>query len=359
MEAKRIVIFIRTLRSGGAEKQSSLLAKALKDTFDVILVVQRGEYVEEKYINFLEENNVSYFLIKGSLLKRSYSLYKLLRKHKTQIIFSYLTSDNFWSAIIGKLAGVKHLVGGVRSNYLPWHKFLITKYLNLWFQDYTVFNNNAGFQEFVKKGFNESKSIIIPNCIDEVPPFQKRDKSDSLKILTVARFIEGKDHHTAIKSFHHLISEFSLLNKKIEYIIIGHGELENQIVKWISDYGLEEFISVKINPKNLMDYYKECDIYLCASLYEGFSNSIMEAMFCSMPVVATDVGDNNSQVDDGKTGFIVPPKDHVEIAGKLYSLIQSYDDRISFGQAGNELIKTQFSLEKFRVKYIDLIDKLT
>ncbi len=128
MEKRRIVIFIRTLRSGGAEKQSSLLAKALKENFDVILVVQRGEFVEEKYIRFLNENKINYELIKGKLWRRSFTFYKLLRKHKTQIIFSYLTSDNFWSAIIGKLAGVKHLVGGVRSNYLPWHKFLITRY---------------------------------------------------------------------------------------------------------------------------------------------------------------------------------------------------------------------------------------
>ena len=59
-----IVIFIRTLKSGGAEKQSSLLAKALKDSFNVILVVQRGEFVEEKYIKFLNENKINYELIK-------------------------------------------------------------------------------------------------------------------------------------------------------------------------------------------------------------------------------------------------------------------------------------------------------
>lgn len=353
-----IVIFIRTLKSGGAEKQSSLLAKALKDSFNVILVVQRGEFVEEKYIKFLNENKINYELIKGKLWRRSFTFYKLLRKHKTQIIFSYLTSDNFWSAIIGKLAGVKYLVGGVRSNYLPWHKFLIMKSLNKWVQNCTVFNNNAGFQEFVKNGFVREKSPIIPNCIDEVPLFQKRDNSETIKLLTVARFIEGKDHLTAIKSFHHLINEFSLQNKKIEYIIIGHGELENQIVKWISEYELQEFITVKINPKNLMDYYVDCDIYLCASVYEGFSNSIMEAMICSMPVVATDVGDNKSQVEDGVTGYIVPPKDYVGIAEKIFNLIESYEDRISFGKAGNDLIKTQFSLEKFRVKYLDLIDKL-
>ena len=358
MEKKNIVIFIRTLKSGGAEKQSSLLAKALKDSFNVILVVQRGNFVEEKYINFLNTNKVNYELIKGNLFQRSFSFFKLLKRHNTQIIFSYLTSDNFWSAIIGKMAGVKYLVGGVRSNYLPWHKFQIMKFLNKWVQDYTVFNNNAGFQEFVKNGFVREKSPIIPNCIDEVPPFQKRANSENIKLLTVARFIDGKDHYTAIKSFHHLINEYSLETKKIEYTIIGHGELEDQISKWIADYGLENYISVKINPKNLMDYYIDCDIYLCASVYEGFSNSIMEAMICSMPVVATDVGDNDSQVNEGITGYIVPPKNHIEIADKLYKLIQSYDNRISFGQAGNELIKTQFSLETFKGRYLELIDKL-
>ena len=249
-------------------------------------------------------------------------------------------------------------MGGVRSNYLPWHKFLVMKILNNWIQDCTVFNNNAGFQEFVKEGFDKNKSIIIPNCIDEVPPFQKRKRSNKIKILTVARFIEGKGHHTAIKSFHHLITEYPQAPNEIEYIIIGHGEQEKQIINWISEYKLEKYISVKINPKNLLDYYIDSDIYLCASLYEGFSNSIMEAMIYSMPVVATDVGDNKSMVNDGKTGFIVKLNDHKAIAERLNILIRSYNERVSFGEAGNKLIRTQFSLETFKSHYLELIKKL-
>lgn len=355
---KNIVIFIRALKSGGAEKQSLLLAKALKEVFNVLLVVQRGEIVEEKYIKFLTENNVNYVLIKGKLLERSKSFYNLLKRNKTQIIFSYLTSDNFWSAIIGKLAGVRYLVGGVRSNYLPWHKFIITKYLNIWLQDFTIFNNYSGFSEFVQDGFIKEKSVIINNCIDDIPYSIKRNESINLKLLTVARFVEGKDYLTAIKSFDYFLKNLCPKNFEVKYIMIGHGELEGRIKTWIKEYGLSDQISLLVNPPNLMEYYKLSDIYLCTSVYEGFSNSIMEAMMYSLPVIATDVGDNKNLVINNLTGFLTTSNNVVEIAEKINSLIQSYDTRIDFGKAGNMRVKDEFSLQKFRHNYVELIDRL-
>jgi glycosyltransferase involved in cell wall biosynthesis len=358
LKSVNIVILIRTLQPGGAEKQSVLLAKALKNDFNVTLVVQRGEYTEDKYINILNENSIRYVLIKGNVFKRSVLLYQLLKSENIQIVFSYLTSDNFWSAILGKLAGVKHLVGGVRSNFLPKQKFLITKLLNHWFQDYTIFNNHAGYSEFIQQGFKKEKSVIINNCIDEVPPFINRNESKNIKLLTVARFIEGKDYLTAIKSFQYFLNNLCPSDLNVEYIMIGHGEQEEIIKQWLNEYNVDDSVSIYVNPPNLLDYYKQSDIYLCTSVYEGFSNSIMEAMMYSLPVIATDVGDNKNLVLDGSTGYITPTKDPVEIAEKINLLIQSYKVRLEMGKAGNKRVGDEFSLQRFKEKYIELIDRM-
>jgi glycosyltransferase involved in cell wall biosynthesis len=58
-------------------------------------------------------------------------------------------------------------------------------------------------------------------------------------------------------------------------------------------------IKIFINPANIPDILNECDIYLSTSLFEGLSNSIMEAMVAGLPVIATDVGDNKYLVKDG------------------------------------------------------------
>ncbi len=349
---------IRTLRPGGAEKQSVLLAKALNENYNVSLVVQRGEYVEEKYINILVRNNIRYVLIKGNMLQRTLQLYKLFKNEKTQIVFSYLTSDNFWSAIIGKISGVNYLIGGIRSNFLPRYKFVITKFLHLWFQDYTIFNNSSGYNEFINQGFKKEKSIIINNCIDDVPPFLKREESKNIKLLTVARFTEGKDYLTAIQSFHYFLTKLCPEDINMEFIMIGHGELEEQINKWLAEYDLLKRTSLLVNPENLLEYYKLADIYLCTSVNEGFSNSIMEAMFYSLPVIATDVGDNKDLVLDGSTGILTGTKDVTSIAEEINLLVQNYTSRLSFGKAGNKRVKDEFSLTKFRENYKKLIDRL-
>lgn len=358
MKSINIVILIRTLRPGGAEKQSVLLAKALKNSYNVTLVVQRGEFTENKYIKILDENNIRYVLIKGNVIRRSVLLYQLLKSENIQIVFSYLTSDNFWSAILGKLAGVKHLVGGVRSNFLPRQKFLITKVLNHWFQDFTIFNNNAGYSEFIAQGFKKEKSVIINNCIDKVPPFIKRPKSKLIKLLTVARFIEGKDYLTAIKSYRYFLDNLCPPDINVEYIMIGHGEQEEKIRNWLKEFDVAESVNIYVNPSNLLDYYKESDIYLCTSVYEGFSNSIMEAMMYSLPVIATDVGDNKNLVLDGSTGYITPIKDLAEIAGKINKLVQNYEARTEMGKAGNKRVGDEFSLDRFKEKYTDLINRM-
>lgn len=358
MESKNIVILIRTLKPGGAEKQSVLLAKALKDDFNVTLVVQRGEFTENKYIKILDENKIRYVLIKGNVVRRSVLLYRLLKGENIQIVFSYLTSDNFWSAILGKMAGVKHLVGGVRSNFLPRQKFLITKFLNHWFQDFTIFNNNAGYSEFIQQGFKKEKSVIINNCIDKVPPFINRPQLKKIKLLTVARFIEGKDYLTAIKSYEYFLNNLCPKDLNVEYIMIGHGEQEEKIKNWVKEYKVAESVSIFVNPPNLLDYYKESDIYLCTSVYEGFSNSIMEAMMYSLPVIATNVGDNKNLVLDGSTGYITPIRDAVKIAEKINMLVQSYEARLNMGKAGNRRVGDEFSLQRFKEKYIELIDRM-
>ena len=85
------------------------------------------------------------------------------------------------------------------------------------------------------------------------------------------------------------------------------------------------------NPSNLDEYLSKSDIYLSTSLFEGLSNSIMEAMAYSLPIIATDVGDNNYLVQDGYNGFVTNVKDVDEIAKKLLSLVIDKEKRLKMG----------------------------
>ena len=103
------------------------------------------------------------------------------------------------------------------------------------------------------------------------------------------------------------------------------------------------------------EYLEKSHIYLSTSLYEGTSNSIMEAMNYSLPIVATDVGDNYKLVHHNQSGFLSNIGSHAKIAEYLYVLIKNKNLRNKFGQKGFEILVENHSSEKFLKQYLNLI----
>ena len=143
-----------------------------------------------------------------------------------------------------------------------------------------------------------------------------------------------------------------------EYIIVGWGALENDIKKWISKYEIANVTKLVIDPANIEEYYITSDIYFQTSLYEGLSNTVMEAMSFSLPLVITNVGDNDRLVKDEENGYICEVKNSKQISNRLGILADSYKKRIDFGSKSYKKIKNNYSLEKFRKQYISFIEKL-
>ena len=112
-----------------------------------------------------------------------------------------------------------------------------------------------------------------------------------------------------------------------------------------------------INPSNIPDILTDCDIYLSTSLFEGLSNSIMEAMVAGLPIIATDVGDNRYLVQDEFNGFLVPCKDVNKIVEKLEILSESKILRSDFGNRSRNKIKDNFSQEKLLENYLNLLSE--
>ena len=140
----KICLLIRTLYSGGAEKQTLLLAKALKDHHEVYVVVQKGDNADNLHIGFLNKYGISFLLLKGNTFRRMLIFRSFLKKKGINIIFSFLTSDNLWSALIGRTAGVPVRIGGIRNEALPYYKFWLNKIMQRFFLQGVVFNNYRG-----------------------------------------------------------------------------------------------------------------------------------------------------------------------------------------------------------------------
>ena len=347
-----IGIVIRELIIGGAEKQCLLLAKALQANHKVILIIQKDVGENNRNHVFIEENNIRTELLKGNLLSRIRKTLKLIRKEKIELLITYLPIDNVLGGAVRLLNHKIKLIDGVRSSLLPGYKLIPNRWVSKYLAARTVFNNESGLRSFTEKGYPKNKSVYIHNYteINNEPPV--RTSSKITRIISVGRYIDAKDYKTAIWGIKNLSGHYP--DGTIHYTIIGFGELEKKIRQWISESGCNT-ISMVNNPDNLEAYYREADIYLCSSVFEGLSNTLLEALEFGLPVVATNVGDNYHLVQENITGFIVPAKDYHKIAEKLRMLVDSPEMRREFGVNGFKLLQRKFNKTLFTSRYEELI----
>jgi len=349
---KRIGILIRSLKPGGAEKQSALLASVLAQHYKVHLFIQYNEISHSNQL-LITHPNIKLCLLSGNVITKVKKLRHFIKEDSITHLFAYLSSDNL-IASLGALQ-LKNCVvyGGIRSSELPRHKFIVLRTLHRLMQKGTIFNNYKGMNSFIKQGFYTHKSLVIPNGIEINKATIEEKENGIINILTVGRFVEAKDFKTALQAIDRARKS---TKKTIKFYIVGFGSLENKIRDLIHDLELNDCVEVIINPKNVNDYYQLADIYLCTSTFEGLSNSIMEAINFRLPTVATNVGDNNQLVVHNSNGFLTAPYDSVEISNALINLIDNQELRVQFGKNGFSHLDKHYSLEQFAKRYMKLIE---
>ncbi|MEM7369510.1 MAG: glycosyltransferase family 4 protein [Bacteroidota bacterium] len=356
-EGKTICVFIPSLGAGGAEKQSRLLTKALQDTHTTYLFVLGNQSELSNQFREEAEKQFQLHLLTGGIISKALYFIRFARQHKVDVILSHLPSDTMFAAIFGRIAGVKHVFGGLRNAWIDGYKRVLLKIMHNHLLDYSISNSYAGKSYLTTHGFKEKKILVKHNGIEITRDRIYREEKEVVNIVTVARFVPQKDYHTALKTIAHVVNAYPL-NSSILYHIVGFGEQEAQIRAWIKDYQLEEYVKVHIRPKYLPELMEQADIYFSSSLFEGIANSMMEAMMYSLPLVATDAGDSRYLVETNDNGFITELKDVESMAARLYELISSADLRQQMGGRSYERISEEFSYEAFQKKYLQLIDSL-
>lgn len=353
-----IAIICKTFLKGGAEKQALILTKLLIDKgIDVILINWYGEKIDQRNLKFISDNSFRYYPMNGTYLKKLKKFQKILKHDEISIVISYLTLANFVSGVSKIFNRNIITIGGIRNEKLPFYKFLLEKLIHNHLNDATVFNNYSAKAKFEKRGFNRKKIYVIQNAIESKNScLNSKSSNGEIRIVTVGRFVRQKDYETALKSFRNLVRRNS--NMEFRYYIVGYGPLEKGIRSMAEQLKIDNNIKVFINPPDVPSILKSSDIFLSTSLFEGVSNSIMEALLAGLPVVATDVGDNNYLVKNGYNGYLVPCKDVDTIVSKLEYLSGSEEVRKEFGKNSIKVVETEFSKMKLLDSYLNLFSKL-
>lgn len=348
---KHIALLVSTLDSGGAEKQAVLLATQLCKKMSVELIVLYGDYTEYKRnIDLLANSTVRVHKLTGNLCSKTKAIKKILLECQTEVLLNYLTLPDFIGSYVGHSIGIR-VYNGIRNSRLPKWKIWMERWAHNHWATGTIFNCYSGAEYFGQLGFDNSKNIVISNCYPDIEAPIEREEKTVKTIITVGRFHPQKDYEALIKA----VSKIG--RKDFRLCIVGYGELEEQIRGWVKEYGIEEITDIHIKPNNVPELEKNADIYLSTSLFEGTSNSIMEALNWSLPVVATNVGDNDHLVIDNENGFLTEIGDCNHLASAMADLLASPILRNKQGAMSNKNLRDNYSMEIFEERYTKLIEQ--
>jgi glycosyltransferase involved in cell wall biosynthesis len=147
----------------------------------------------------------------------------------------------------------------------------------------------------------------------------------------------------------HLIEAAAQVVRQVpdaRFVIAGEGELRLSLEQQIKHLGLEKHVVLAGFRPDVLSLHKSFDIFVMSSVTEGLGTSILDAMACGRPVIATTAGGIPEVVRDGENGILVPPRDHEAMAAAIVKLLKDDALRRRMGAAGLSLVNARFSSER-------------
>ncbi len=185
------------------------------------------------------------------------------------------------------------------------------------------------------------RHVTIHNGIPDVPPTLLADPGvEPPTLLTVARFERQKDHATLVDA----LARVADLPWRAQFV--GVGPLESRTRAAIVAAGLAGRVQFLGARRDVASCYAGAQAFVLMSRWESLPLTVLEAMRGGLPVVAADVGGIGEAVDDGVSGFLVPPGDGPRLADALRTVLTDPSLRVRLGTYGRERFRQVFSHER-------------
>jgi len=212
-----------------------------------------------------------------------------------------------------------------------------------------------------RERLDERRVVVIKNGVDPIEGGSPDDASARRELgIPEDHLVVGMvaNYNRPVKGVSYLLDAIPTIVSEVpsaRFLFLGGGAKERPALREKArTLGIERCVNFMGNRKDIHRYYEMMDISVLTSLSEGLSITLLESMSHGLPVVATNVGGNPEVVLDGRTGYLVPPKNAHSLADRIVQLLRDPDLRLRMGEEGRRRVERDFQLRDVANRYLDL-----
>ena len=355
--ALRVALLAGSLTQGGAEKQLVYMARSLRDAGVAVRVysLTRGEFYEDA----LRELSLEPRYIGGirNPLLRSLVLANALRRFGPHVVQAAHFFANLHVTLAARLVGAD-AVGAVRNDAIfdvrengRWGTWLLRVPPAL------IANSSAAVENAVQLGLRRERVHVLPNVIDlddfdrrSARPVSVRRSAGEIVAVAACRLVAAK----RLDRFIAAVAAVRRDGCPLRGVIVGAGPERDALERRARESGQFDGITFLGRRDDIPALLRQADVLVVSSDHEGFPNVVLEAMAAQLPVITTPAGDAPSVIEDGVTGFVVPPDDLGAMADRLRLLARTPSLRLRFGRAGRERVERLYDARHLGTRLLDV-----
>jgi glycosyltransferase involved in cell wall biosynthesis len=298
-------------------------------------------------------------------LRALLALYRFIRKNRIEIIHSH-NPCAFYAGVAGRLAGVPTLIHTDHGREVPdkqstvWEDWVAS----FFFDSFVAVSKELTEYLATHLKIARTRLRTIVNGVDNIQ-FSPRTKSeradlraqhglspDDRIIGTVCRF-------DAIKNLPFLIACMPLILERLpraKLIIVGEGDCRLELEQRVAELGLRGQVLLWPRRHDIENVMPIFDLYACSSLSEGTSMTILEAMACGVPIIASAVGGNRSLVVDGH-GVLFSLNDRQGFIDNVVTLLDDVERLERMGHQGRLRAEQVYHVSRMAEDYQRLYEQ--
>jgi glycosyltransferase involved in cell wall biosynthesis len=359
----RLLAFTTLFAIGGTERHLMNLTDGLNHArFDLefACLKRQGEFLDDLQARGLRVREYPVTNLYGPrTLGQELRFGRALRRDRIDIVHTYNFYSNVFALPAARLAGTPVVIASIRDTgpYLTPRQRLAQR-VACRFAHQILVNADAVKDWLVADGYSAANITVIRNGLDMArfpicePNLALRQELGVPPAAPLVAMLSRLDPQKGVEDFLDAAAQVAARVEDAHFLIIGDNALTSrlgyrqELEARAARLGLANrvvFTGFRLDVPGLLS---QVAVSVLPSLSEGLSNTLLESMAAGVPVVATRIGGNPEVVEDGATGWLVPPRDPEALAQAITSILQDRGRAASFGGRARERVAERFSLQR-------------